>query len=1051
MLVGRETELSAIGGLLDAALGGRGFLAMLIGEPGIGKTRLADAVTIEAERRGFRVGWGRAWESGGAPAYFPWTEALSALGLRTPDASLTTAVESEVARFQLFRAVADELRSKSAPTPVLIVLDDLHVADISSLRMLQFVARELRSMRVAIVATRRDAEASMTPEVESTLARTMREGQSFVLTRLLREDVARLVRDEAPRLPAELDTEIWRATQGNPLFVGEVVRLLEADMGLAHSIPIPHGAREILHQRLARLDRKALDVLEVAAVSGIESQQAVIVAASGESEAVVTDAVAAAIRSGLLASSGDGRIRFSHALVRDALYREIPRARRSTLHGAIAAALERSSAPPLSEIVHHAIEAGPHASLVGRTSRAALALGAAYADEDAIVLLERSLGVVQGDGHATAELAILLGRTRMRIGDVTGGRASCVRAVEIARELGDGALFARAALMHAAEVTQGETDTATHRLLEEALDRLPASDAGLRVRLQARLAASLQPASRPAEVAGLALDAVTEARALGDETALLDVLHNAGAAFGEAFFVPEVVDMARDAVRLAERLGDRTKLLRARLRLVFALMEIGDIAGADANITTLESEARATGQPRHIWPVPLLRGMRALQEGRFEDADAIAEEMRELGASIPAARASMLMHRFARLRAQERVPELLEIEPQILAITARWNDAEMYESLVISGIRSIAGDLETARRHLARIPLDSTPGRVRIALGMLAAATISVGEKTHAAALYERLVPDADRWHMFMFGGFVAEATYARYLGGLARLTGRYAEAERHFEAALARAEAASARPECARVLAAYGALLLERGDEQRGHELLARARPIARELGLARVLASIDSSGAPLGQSTRSAPPSMPASSTTPRDDRTTKRPADERPVARSIKLTQEGETWLITLGPTSIRLKDSRGLAYIARLVAAPGRDVHVLDMAGTGEPVDAGDAGDALDPEARAAYKRRLAELDEELREAESWNDGARVTRARSEMEMLSAELASAVGIGGRSRRVGSAAERARVAVTRRVRDVIRRVTEHSPELGRHLEATVKTGMLCSYRPI
>ena len=119
--------------------------------------------------------------------------------------------------------------------------------------------------------------------------------------------------------------------------------------------------------------------------------------------------------------------------------------------------------------------------------------------------------------------------------------------------------------------------------------------------------------------------------------------------------------------------------------------------------------------------------------------------------------------------------------------------------------------------------------------------------------------------------------------------------------------------------------------------------------------------------------------------------------------------------------------------------------------GDGADAGDAGEALDADARAAYKRRLAELDDELREAEAWNDGARLTRARGEIELLSAELSRAVGIGGRSRRVGSAAERARVAVTRRVRVDIKRVAEQSAEIGRHLEATLKTGMYCSYRPI
>jgi hypothetical protein len=552
-------------------------------------------------------------------------------------------------------------------------------------------------------------------------------------------------------------------------------------------------------------------------------------------------------------------------------------------------------------------------------------------------------------------------------------------------------------LAHAAETTQGETDATTHRLLEEALERLPEREAPLRVRLHARRAASLQPAPDPEAVARAALDAVTEARALGGDELLLDVLHHAAPAFGEAFFLPEVVDMARDAVRLAERLGDRPKLLRARLRLVFALMEIGDFAAADANVDALELEACATNQPRHLWPVTLLRAMRALHAGRFDDAEALAEEARELGGANPAARSALVWHRFARLRAQERGPELLALEPQILAFVARWNDAEAYTNLMIAVVRAFAGDLETARVHLARIGLDATPARVRIAAGILAATAIRAGDRRWAEALYERMLPDEERWHVFLFGGFAIEATYARYLGGLAQLLDRPAEAERHFQVALARAEAAAAAPERARVLAARDG---------------SRARP-----------------------ATTSAPASAPPA------------PAP----SRALTVAPDGDTWTITLGAASVRLKQGRGIAYVARLVAEPGREVHVLDMAGAAEGADAGDAGEALDPEARAAYERRLAELDEELREAESWNDGARVTRARSEMELLSAELSRAFGLGGRARRVGSAAERARVAVTRRVREVIRRVAEQSPELGRYLEATIKTGTYCSYRPM
>ena len=1025
LLVGRKRELTRLVELLKAAKAGPGALAILSGEPGIGKSRLASAIASEARDLGFRVAWGRAWESGGAPAFFPWMQALGELGLHVPDASLATAVEGEAARFQLFRKVTQELRIASAAAPILIVLDDVHVADLSSLRMLHFISREIASLKVVIVATRRDVDPALVQEIESTLAKIAREGQSFVLSRLERDDVAQLVREEGPRVPAALEPEIWRASQGNPLFVGELVRLLDADPSLVE-LPIPYGAREILRQRLACLQADARTVLEAAAVVGVDVPEPVLVALAEGAD--VRAAVESARSVGVLTTGGERGVRFAHALMRDALYRDLAPARRAALHARIADVLAEMTPPPVVEIAHHAIEAGTGDRLVPRVARAARSLSNSFADEDAIRLLERAL---EGrDASQVIKLLTLLGEIRIRVGDVQGGRASCARAAETARGLDDARLFARAALAHAGEVTQGQTDGATHRLLVEALDRLPDEDAALRVRVRARLAASLQPAPDPAAAARAALEAVAAARTLGDEAAVLDVLHNAGGAFGEAYFSSEVVDVSRDAVRLAERLGDRAKLLRARLRLVLALVELGDFAGADANIDMLEDEATVTRQARHMWPVTLLRAMRALHEGRFADDDALAAAALEIGGADAGLKNALFMHRFARLRAEERGPELLAIEPLMLAGVARWNDAEAYAHLMSATIRAHAGDIETSREHLARIPRSSIPTRVRIARGVLAETVVRVADRARAAELYEELLPEEGRWHVFGFAGFAIEATYSRYLGGLAALLERHADADKHFERALTQAEGASARPESARVLAARGALWAGR-DDLRAREFVERARQTAEEVALQCVLARLPEKGA--------AAPSSPE-----------RQAASTRPPSTPT-LVQEGETWQFALGGSSVHLKDSRGIGYIARLLETPSCEIHVLDLAGTKEVTDGGDAGEALDVEARAAYKRRLAELDEEVREADGWNDGARVTRARTEIELLSAELSRAVGLGGRERRVGTAAERARVAVTRRIRDTIRRAAEKAPDIGRHLEATIHTGLYCVYKPL
>ena len=481
----------------------------------------------------------------------------------------------------------------------------------------------------------------------------------------------------------------------------------------------------------------------------------------------------------------------------------------------------------------------------------------AHADEDALPLIERAVATLDdaGDTRGGAELRLVLGQTRMRLGDLAGGKSCCVRAAETARSLGDAELFARAALAHGAELTPGHTDATMRGLLEEAVHRLSRAEgresAVLRVRLEARLAATLQPAPDPQAVARMAVEAVRAARALGDEPALLEVLHNAGAALGEAVFEPEALEMAREAIRIASALGDRARLYRARLRLIFCLMEIGDVAAADANIEAFDAEVRATGQARHLWPVLLLRSMRALQEGRFADSDALVEEAEESAArsSDPAARAALFTHRFARIRQKELAAEAIALEPDLISMVGGWNDPEGYTNVMISTVRAVAGDTESARAHLARISLDSIPARIRISFGAIAAAAVQVGETGRAAELYERLLPDERRWHMFTLAGFSADATYARYLGSLATMLGRYEDAERHFGVALDLADAASARPERGRILAAYGKMLLARGhggDASKAHDFLREARAIATELGLGQLLASM-----PVGETT--------------------------------------------------------------------------------------------------------------------------------------------------------------------------------------------------------
>jgi tetratricopeptide (TPR) repeat protein len=254
----------------------------------------------------------------------------------------------------------------------------------------------------------------------------------------------------------------------------------------------------------------------------------------------------------------------------------------------------------------------------------------------------------------------------------------------------------------------------------------------------------------------------------------------------------------------------------------------------------------------------------------------------------------------------------------------------------------------------------------------------------------------------------------SRALGDLASLLGRKEEARQHYEHAIALCRRIGTKPFLELSLA-----------------------------GLARLEAS---SSTTVGQeesapdAPRPAPPSREAGSREP-----------ARPRApRDISLTREGDVWAVNgSSAPAFRLKHSKGCAYLSELLAHPGQELHVLVLVGLDH--GAGDAGPVLDARAKAAYKKRLDGLEDELAEAEGFGDEGRANRAREEIEILANQLASAVGLGGRDRKAASDTERARINVQRRLKDTIDSIGQCDAELGRYLGAAVKTGTYCSFTPV
>ena len=337
-------------------------------------------------------------------------------------------------------------------------------------------------------------------------------------------------------------------------------------------------------------------------------------------------------------------------------------------------------------------------------------------------------------------------------------------------------------------------------------------------------------------------------------------------------------------------------------------------------------------------------------------------------------------------------------------------------------------------------------------LTLLADVCTFLGDGHHAATLYALLSPYETR---NAFGHpELSTGSVARSLANLASTMGHFDDSERHFATALEMNTRMGAAPWVAHTRHDIALMLLRRGnptDRERAIDQLHQATATATALGqvalqkkIATVLESLDEGGRDV--TTWSAP-----------------QPANGRAATPNV-FRREGEYWYIAFDGHESHLHDAKGLSYLSALLANPGQEIHALDLASswglarrmaghTHDELDGtgrADTGAILDDQARTAYRERIEELQETIDEAESWNDPERAAQARQELDFLIQELAAATGLGGRDRRMGSDAERARVNVTRAIRSALARIEEHHPELGRHLKRTVHTGTFCVYQP-
>ena len=300
------------------------------------------------------------------------------------------------ARFRLFDAVATLLKQLARSAPLLIILDDLHEADHSSLELLKFVARGLTDSRIVIVGTHRDAEVRRSPYLSETIGEILRHGRAIPLAGLDQNEVTRIVEHRAQHLPsAAFASELHRVTAGNPLFVDGIVRVLLAERKLGTSdridlrgFKLPEDVRGAIRKRLGLLSAQAQSVLAIAAVLGQEFDTALLQRISDLSAGASGELIGRGVRSGCRRARSHGIYRFTHPLIRESLYKGSTEAERTRLHRAIGEALEQMHAanltPHLAALAHHFREAGVVEKAIDYSIRAGEAAQALYAYDGAI-------------------------------------------------------------------------------------------------------------------------------------------------------------------------------------------------------------------------------------------------------------------------------------------------------------------------------------------------------------------------------------------------------------------------------------------------------------------------------------------------------------------------------------------------------------------------------------------------------------------------------------------------------------------------------------------
>jgi DNA-binding CsgD family transcriptional regulator len=629
-LLGRGRELAALREWLDGSRVGRGRLVLCGGEPGIGKTRLAQEVAGVALAGGTAVAWGRCAEGEGAPAFWPWRQVLRSIG--AGDAVLNGDVESPQDRFRVVFDLAEVVRGAAGRSGLVVILDDIHWADEPSLLALRHLSDHVADSPLLLFATFRPGEPAarlrdVVPDLLRTPATERLDLAGFGL-----EEVRQQLTMTAG---ADADHDaggILELTGGNPLFVREVARAIAE--GTWRLDQPPRTVLDLVRARLDRVSEDCRRFVQAAAVVGRDFPVPLVAAVLGQPVVDCLPLVDEAVAHGLvdrLPAAGD--YRFVHALTREAVEASLPTRQRVELHRAVAEAAEVVFAGQLtdhvSEIARHWAEVAPYGEAAAARRWALRAADdavrrLAYEDGARLYRAALSFDAASLPDRERGEVLTALGRAAYLAGDLQGCAEAAVAAADAGRAAGDPELAGEAALV--LEVTADPAVNAVvRRLCDQALADLGAGDhPALRARLLAQRSHLAFYDGAEADVDELSGAALALARSSGDDRALVAALHARKEASPGPAGTDERLALAAEMLRLAPRFPNPRAAMWGELWRIEALIERGDLAAAAERLPGLQAAGARVGGPVTAWHHDRVAACIAQAQGRYDDASALA-------------------------------------------------------------------------------------------------------------------------------------------------------------------------------------------------------------------------------------------------------------------------------------------------------------------------------------------------------------------------------------------------------------------------------------------